>query len=279
MKTKRSLITFLSALAVGAFTIGHSFATVIYEDNFVTANTGDPVNGRQPNLVNTGSATYTASSNLVMFDTGPAVSQGTGTEYANLALPSLTASDTVILTLNLRPISSDPDNWIGLGFTDTTGNFWGSNGGAWAILTGAVPGSPSAGGNVVGFSGPGPANIYFNNGGQAASFGGTSGSQLKLTYTVGTGNMKIDLSSINGSATLYNGLIDYAGVPGDPAPTNVLNYATFQFNNQNNSNEVDIGFVSHLKVEVIPEPTTVGLILLSGSLMSLFLVKRRRLLA
>lgn len=96
---------------------------------------------------------------------------------------------------------------------------------------------------------------------------------MKLTYTVATGNLKVEL----GTQTVFQGLIAYGGVADTAAPLSALNYFTFQWNTQLNDASATPGYFDSIKVSVVPEPSTWAL--LAGSLTALVVFRRRRLRA
>jgi hypothetical protein len=244
MSTKLKSVLLVAGLCLSAQ------ATVIFEDNFTGAS-GTLLNGRSPNLVNTEGNTYTAPTSLLLNGSGWAVSTN-GSGSASIAMPTLTANETVIMTAVLRPRNT-ANNWMGFGFTDVVGSL-ATEGIAWAFLRG---GTHSNGGRVTVNSGDGTTGaLYSSTAAEVGWAGATDPSTMKITYTVGTGNMKVEL----GTQTVFEGLIAYNGAAGTPAPLEALNYFTFQWSSQNIDTSAAPGYFDSIKVEVIPEPATIGML-------------------
>jgi hypothetical protein len=246
MSTKLKSVLLVAGLCLSAQ------ATVIYQDNF-TGTGGSLLNGRSPDTVNTGGATYTASDTLKLDGNGRAVSTN-GSGSASIAMPTLTANDTVIMTAVLRPRNT-VNNWMGFGFTDVAAGSLATDGIAWAYLRG---GARSNQGQVTIASGDGTTGQLYTTAvpPEAGYAGLTDPSTLKITYAVSNGNMKVEL----GANTVWEGLIDYGGVADTPAPAAALDYFTFQWNAQFPDTNANPGYFDSITVEVIPEPATIGML-------------------
>ncbi len=218
-------------------------AAVVYQDDF-TGVAGSLLNGRSPNLVNTEGKTYTATDTLQLDGNGLAVSTS-GAGSASIAMPALTANDTVVMTAVFRPRSSS-NNWMGFGLARDPAALTG-DGAVWVL----VRGGPHSNGGIVSISsGPGTAgNVYATLAGTQpeAGFEGINPSTLKITYIVKTGHMKVEL----GVNTVFEGLIAYNGTAGTPAPLDAIDYFTFQWNAQLTSTSPTPGYFDSITVEVI----------------------------
>jgi hypothetical protein len=244
-------------------------ATVIYQDNF-TGTGGSLLNGRAPDTVNTGGKTYTASTTLNLSTNASATGWAVSTVaagYAAIQMPTLTVNDTVIMTAVLRPRNSQ-NNWLGFGLQSDNTNGVGTIGTAWAYLRG---GQHSNSGKVSIASGPGAASNLYASAVAEPGFEGLNPSTMKITYAVSNGYMKVEL----GANTVWDGLIDYGGVD-TPAPLTAIDYFGFAWNTQNTDSTTTPGYFDSIKVEVIPEPATIGML---GLGMLTILAIRRKFLA
>ena len=267
---KKSTSLSLGALAAAALFIANTGnATVIYQDNF-SGTIGTSINGRTPDVTDTTGFKYVADAALVVSGDGRVVSIN-GAGAMNIALPTIISDQVITITLQLRPQSSVA-NWIAVGLkADTTGNQL-SNGTAWALLGGS-PAYPVGSAQV--FSGAATAGPLFGAG-SLPSAGLSNDSTMVLAYNTTSGNLKVDLSSINGSATLFNGIIAYGGIANTPAPLSAVQALGIQWDNQNNSGGdwADIGYVKSLTVDVVPEPATWALLAIGFT--GIVILRRRR---
>ena len=240
----------LGALAAAALFLANTGnATVIYLDNF-GGTVGTNIDGRTPDVTDTTGFTYVATNggSPLVVDGGGRVVSINGEGAMNIALPTITSDQVITITLQLRPQQASVDNWIAVGLkADTTGNQL-SNGTAWALL-GGFPAEGAGSAQV--FSGDATAGPLFSAN-PVASAGLSKVSTLTLVYNTTTGNLKVDLSSINGSATLFNGIISYGGTANTPAPLSAVQALGVQWFKQNTSNGgvADAGYVDSLKVDV-----------------------------
>jgi hypothetical protein len=226
-----------------------SYKGVVYEDDFSGA-AGTSLDGRSPNLVNVTGNTYSTQSvgNFQLNGSGRLwlEGSGTGTGWARIALPSALSSDVIVTELVLRPrVSTNIANWIGIGLSTNSDVSMGSTtsgGVAWVLLRGNAS---TAAGRIEVFSGYGTVDSLYNTGaGSEAGFEGDNPSTLKLTYTVATGNLKVELGGIE----KFNGLIAFGGTANTPAPLSAISHLLFQFNVQNRSTQLNPGYIDYLKV-------------------------------
>jgi hypothetical protein len=248
-KMKSMLLVAGLSLSTQAFLFavtGLSFpaqAGIIYQDNFA-GTAGTLLNGRSPNVVNTGGKTYTASTSLLLNGAGWAVSTN-GTGSASIALPALTPSDTVIMTAVFRPRNT-VNNWMGFGLSRDPLAL-STDGTAWAYLRG---GTHSNSGRVVIASGNGTTGQLYASTAAEAGFQDANPSTMKITYTVGTGNMKVEL----GANKVFEGLIAYGGTNNTPAPLSAIDHFSFQWSSQLASTSPTPGFLDSITVEVERNP-------------------------
>ena len=225
MKTKMKSMLLVAGLSLSTQAFLFSIAglcplaraAVIYQDDF-TGDAGTLLNGRAPNVFTATTNTYTAATVLQLDGSGRCVS-GNGGGYASIALPALTSNDVIVIEGVFRPWNSaNVNNWLGFGLAGDPGGITGT-GTAWAYLRG---GNKSNQGQVTVFSGNGIAGQLYVSTSAEPGFGGLNPSTLKITYTVKTGNMKVEL----GTNTVFEGLIAYGGTTNTPAPLSAMDYFT-----------------------------------------------------
>jgi len=262
MNTKLKSVLLVAGLSLSAQ------AAIIYQDDF-SGTAGSLLNGRAPNVVNTTGNTYTAASVLELNGSGRAVSSNGG-GYASIALPAVTEDDVVVMEAVFRPRSSN-DNWMAFGLAKESAADLTNHGTAWVNLRG---GPHANGGRVTVFSGNATSGQLYQTATppEAGWAGATDPSTMKITYTVKTGNMKVEL----GANTVFEGLIDYNGVADTPAPLSAIDHFTLQWSGQDLSTSATPGYFDSVTVSVIPEPATIGMLGL-GTLVTLGI--RRKLMA
>jgi len=224
-----------------------SYKGVVYEDDFSGA-AGTSLNGRSPNLVNVTGNTYTTVGGIFELDGNGRlwlVGSGTGNGWARIALPSALSSDVIVTELVLRPrVSTNIANWIGIGLSTNSDVGMGnttSGGVAWVLLRGNAS---TAAGRIEVSSGYGAVGPLYTSTVSESGFQGNNPSTLKLTYTVATGNLKVELGGIE----KFNGLIAFGGTANTPAPLSAISHLLFQFNTQNRSTQLNSGYIDYLKV-------------------------------
>lgn len=249
MRIKYFPLLFLaSLLVVGGASITPCSARVIFEDDF-SGDPGTPLNGREPAIANTDSKTYVTYPGIVLLGERRMGTLGRR-NWGGIELPPLSGTETlgietIVVTIELRPANSDgADNWMGVGFTDRSGDLIGF-GAPWVLLSGG-----DLGGKVSVFSGPATEGTLYASSQREPTAQGESPSILKLTYNVGSGDLRVEL----GEATVFNGVISYKGKPSSPVPLDALRYVSFEWYDQDTSADELPGFISKLKVEVLSEP-------------------------
>lgn len=209
------------------------------------------MNGRSPNLVNTTGSTYTVEQGSILLDspsTGKLVVSGqlSGNARAVIPLPAVTLSDIISVEAVIRPQGPDtPSNWIGIGFIDESGGDVPTNATAWAWLFG---GTHTHSGLLIAASGPGTVGSIFARVNAAGYQGPLNASTLKLTYTVSTGNVKVEL----GSTIHSNDNVRYNGLGNTPVPLTALKRAFLAYRNTNRSaSGSDAGYIDYYKVSYL----------------------------
>jgi hypothetical protein len=229
------------------------FKGTVYEDDF-SGTAGVSLNGRSPNVVNMTGNTYTTQFGNFQLDGNGRlwlVGSGTGTGWARIALPSGQSGSVIVTEIILRPknLDSTRGNWIGVGLSTDSATGMGdtaSGGVAWALLRGHTS---NAAGKIEIYSGYGTVDsLYATGAGSEAGFQGNNPSTLKLTYTVSTGNLKVELGGIE----KFNGLIAFGGTADTPAPISALSHLMFNFNLTGRSGDgIHAAYVDYLKVSFL----------------------------
>jgi hypothetical protein len=246
-----SAISFQGKPAIEAWFEGKQvfgYKGVVYEDDFSGA-AGTSLNGRSPNLVNITGNTYTTQfGNFQLDGSGNlwAVGTGTGSAFYRIALPRVQNDDIIVTELVLRPrVSTNINNWVGIGLStnSATGMANNTSGGvAWVFLRGNVF---SSAGRIQVYSGYGLLGDLYGSASSESGFEGDNPSTFKLTYTVSTGNLKVELGGIE----KFNGIISFGGTANTPAPLSAISHLILQFNAQQLSSAgTDAGYIDYLKV-------------------------------
>jgi len=218
--------------------------TTIYEDNF-DGSTGTLLSGRAPDIVNTTGSTYVASAEVELDGDGNAISTNGG-GVASIALPTINDGDVITITAAIRPVSStDPGNWIAVGFSpNATAGLW-DRGTAWALLRGGPSNKRQGLLNV--FPGPGvdSEKIYASTE-QEPEWGGLGATQLTLSYAVSTGK----LTATIGTHTVFDDVISYNGQAGTPAPQGELRNVVLQWFRQGTPGAPPVGWIESFSVAI-----------------------------
>jgi hypothetical protein len=262
----KTLHPLFAAMAIATFVISPAAnAQIVYQDNF-DGIAGTTLNGRSPDVVNTTGNTWTGSTTLVTSGSGLAVST-LASGVLSIAMPTITLDDVITMTAVLRPRNT-VNNFLAFGLSRSAGALSGE-GTAWAFLRG---GTHANGGMVVANSGSGSTGLLYQTPGDSlpqAGFEGINPSTMTLTYTVLTGNLKVQL----GLNTVFEGLIDYGGVADTPAPLDTMTHFSLQWNSQLLDTNANPGYFDSVTVSVVPEPSTWALV--AGSLTVLAVFRRR----
>ncbi len=253
-----------AALASMAFVglAGTASASVIYQDNF-SGSSNTPLNGAAPT---TGPAGVTWVAGSGWYDNGTETSSGAGNSNAYLPY-TVTAGQVYTLSAGLNP-DNVSGNWFGLGFissTPSTGvSYWfaGSGGGylnagPWLLVTGTRGDTSGNEGNYN----PGP---------------GHSGGYTSFATTSGVQNVAIVLNTTAANWTFQ--VFNNSSAVG-PVVTLASNPSIVGVALGDNGNPMANGTVSDfsLTTSAVPEPATLGLILVGG--LGLLLIGRKRMVS
>lgn len=250
----------LAAALVASLVPSVSHGQVVYEDSF-TSNPGS-LNGRATasgfgSWVNSDGALQTGGGLMTVSTNSPV-------DYhsATFALPTLQSSEILTLSITVRPAGT---GFLGIGFTESPGQFLINSGFSWMYTEGVGGQVPSG---VQIFRGIGAQdNVYT---GVPAGFD----SSLSTTYTFvyDYSARTIGLSATNGAASIvFFSALDVAGLP-----TTAFNNFALQFQGQNLGSDPTASYVDYIRAEVVPEPSTNLLLALGASVLGVAWFRRSR---
>ena len=231
-------------------------ASYLYQDDF-SANAG-ALNGRANA---SGSGTWTADSAFQVGNDKITINSNTPFDYhrATFSLPSLGASDTLSLSITLRP--SGP-TFMGLGFTPNSSEYVQNSGYNWIYF---ASGNPTI--QIL----PGPsisAGLVYNAALTALNFDASLPTTFEYTYSAAAKTLSI--SAVNGtrSSTLLNNA--------DVSATPLSGYSNFalQFQGQNLGSDLSPAYVESMSISIIPEPSTFSMLLCGLGAMTAFYRRR-----
>jgi hypothetical protein len=212
-----------------------------YQDDFNT-NPG-ALDGR---TTATGFGNWTTTDNAFQVGGGRiTINSNTPDDYhaATFALPTLTDTDILSLTITLRPSGA---NFMGFGFTPNSNQYVINNGYGWLYYEGLGSGNP----NIQIFTGASTAGaIYYaplNN--PALNFDASLPTTFQYTYSAAA--KTLSLSAVNG--TTPSTLLNNADV--SAIPLEAFNNFSLQFQGQTLGTDTNPAYVDSLKVEIIPAP-------------------------
>jgi len=222
-----------------------------YVDDF-SANNG-ALSGR---TTATGFGTWATSDNSFQVGGGQiTINSNTPVDYheASFSLPSLT--DTLLFSITVRPSGA---NFMGIGFNPNPATgptpFLTQNGYAWVYYEGLGTGNP----NIQIFRGPSTAGAVY-----AAplthptlNFNPSLATTFEFTYSAPAKTLSLLASNGSNSSTLLNQLNV------STMPLEAFSNFSLQFQGQTLDTDFYPAYVDQLSVSIIPEPTTLDLILL-----------------
>jgi len=268
MKNIPSLRIGLGVLAaLSLYISGNLYGAFVYEDNF-SANNG-ALNGR---TTATGFGNWTVSDDYSpgdrsQFQVGNGtitINSNTPVEWhaATFALPTLTANDTISLSITIRP-AAPAAGFIGFGFTPNANQFVLNSG------YGIVYTESSAGPNIQIFEGPSTGIQPYISSFSALNFNASLPTTYQYTYSASAKTLSINATNGGNSSTLLNNY-DMSAVP----LSGFSNFA-LQFQSVALGNATSPAYVDYLKVEIVPEPSTFAMLLCGLGAMTA-LCRRRR---
>jgi hypothetical protein len=247
---------------ISAMCAGSAMATVIYQDDF--SNNSGALDGRSPNV---GSAWLNAGKNFQVTN-GVLQTTTNGLASAWLTMPTVSAGQVIKVSAVLVANGDVNTDYLSIGFSNLKNPTY-SAGDPWLTMYRRVDVSQGKGILRV-YSGLGSGGIRLvNQEALADAQGFTTNLNARNTvnyeYNTTTGNLLVWLLSANGtSVTQYNGSVNYGNVAGAIVPTDQIKYMAVSFNNVNVVGSANPAYLDNLTVEIIPEPATVGLLMVSG---------------
>jgi hypothetical protein len=233
-------------------------ASYLYQDNF-SANDG-ALNGRANA---SGSGTWTADSAFQVGNDKITINSNTPVDYhrATFSLPTLTANDTLSLSITLRP--SGP-TFMGFGFTPNSGEYVQNSGYDWIYFASGNP-------TIQFLRGQGSAGLGYSEAlaGSVLGFDASLPTTFQYTYSAAAKTLSITASNGGKSSTLLNNL--------DVSTTPLSGYSNFalQFQGQNLGSDVSSpAYVESMSISIIPEPSTFSMLLLGLGTMTAFYRRR-----
>ena len=240
---------------------GNVYGALIYEDTF-SANPG-ALNGR---TTAAGFGNWTTTDSAFQVGSGQiTIDSNTPVDYhaATFALPTLTVSDTLSLTITVRP--SGPI-FTGFGFTPNSAQYVQNSGYDWIYYTGLDSPTPA----IQILTGQGASGLIYNAAltNPALNFDASLPTTFQYTYSASAKTLSIIATNGTNSSTLLNNF--------DASATPLSGFSNFalQFQGQTLSTDTFPAYVDYVKVEVVPEPTTYVMLLCGLGAMTA--LRRRR---
>ena len=241
---------------------GNVYGALVYEDTF----SADPgaLNGR---TTASGFGNWTTTDGAFQVGSGQiTIDSNTPLDYhaATFALPTLTVSDTLSLTITVRP--SGP-NFTGFGFTPGSNQYVINSGYGWVYFEGLGATSP----NIQVFSGAGATGPIYSAAltNPALDFDASLPTTFQYTYSASAKTLSINATNGTKSSTLLNNA-DLSSIP----LSGFSNFA-LQFQGQTLGTDPFPAYVDYVKVEVVPEPTTYVMLLCGLGAMTALRCRRR----
>jgi len=235
-------------------------ASYLYQDDF-SANAG-ALNGR---TTATGFGNWTAGGAFQVGSDQITINSNAPVNYhaASFSLPSLAATDTLSLSITVRPSGA---SFMGIGFTSGSGQYLINSGYAWLYYEGLGAGTP----NIQFFKGGGAtgAAYYATLDNPALNFNASLATTFQYTYSAS--DKKLSLSATNGSNS--STLLDKMDV--SALPVDSFNNFALQFQGQTLGTESNPAYVDNLSVSIIPEPSTFSMLLCGLGAMTAFYRRR-----
>jgi hypothetical protein len=232
-------------------------ASYLYQDDF--SNNAGALNGR---ATASGFGAWTADSAFQVGSDKITINSNTP-DYnkATFALPTLGASDTLSLSITVRPSGS---LFTGFGFTSGSDQYVSNTGYNWIYFTGLGNANP----RIEVLTGRGPEGLSYSASltNLALNFDASLPTTFQYTYSA----QKLTISASNGgnSSLLVNNL--------DVSTTPLSGYSNFalQFEGQTLGDNANPAYVDRLSVSIIPEPSTFSMLLCGLGAMTVFYRRR-----
>jgi len=212
-----------------------------YQDDFST-NPG-PLNGR---TTANGFGNWTTSDSAFQVGNGQiTINSNTPVDYhaATFSLPTLGATDTLSLSITLRPSGSI---FTGFGFTPNSGQYVQNNGYNWIYYTGLGHVDPRI--QILTGQGPNGAIYSAELTNTALNFDASLATTFQYTYSAAAKTLSITATNGGNSSTLLNNFDASA------TPLEAFQNFALQFQGQDLGTDTNPAYVDSLKVEINPAP-------------------------
>jgi hypothetical protein len=244
----KKALSFIAAAFIT--TVGNLYsASYLYQDDF-SANAG-ALNGRATaagfgNWTNADGA-FQVGSDMITINSNTPVDYHT----ASFSLPTLGATDILSLSNTVRP--SGP-LFTGIGFNPNPAAYLTQSGYAWVYYEGLGAANP----NIQIFQGPSTAGAvyYAPLTHPTLNFDPSLATTFEFTYSAAAKTLSLLASNGSNSSTLLNQLNV------STMPQEAFSNFSLQFQGQTLDTDFYPAYVDQLSVSIIPEPTTLDLILL-----------------
>jgi len=234
-------------------------ASYLYQDDFST-NPG-ALDGR---TTASGFGNWTADSAFQVGSDQITINSNTPVDYhrASFSLPSLGASDTLSLSITLRPSGS---LFTAFGFTSGPGEYVSNSGYNWIYFASGNP-------TIQFLRGQGPTGLSYSAAltHPALDFDASLPTTFEYTYSASAKTLSLLASNGGKSSTLLNNL--------DVSTTPLSGYSNFalMFQGQELGTSSNPANVDRLSVSIVPEPSTFSMLLCGLGAMTAINRRRRQ---
>jgi hypothetical protein len=257
-------------------------ATIIFNDNF--ENNSGSLHSRRPDAFDAGVSglAYWKNEALNLSVTKGVLqtTESTGQQSAWLTLPEISSGDVIRVSAVMVANGDANTDWLSMGLLDSKSHTY-QKGQPYCTLTRNATGNGANMGllKVYGGEGSAPGTLASQNylkEPQGFTTNLNARNTVAFEYDTASGNLAVWLTSEGGTTvTQYNGSVNYNGVEGQAVPLGDLNYFGVTFNSVNSTGSADPAYLDNLVVEIIPEPSTIGLFVVSS--IGLFLARSFRM--
>ena len=234
-------------------------ASYLYQDDF-SANAG-ALNGRD---TADGFGAWTADSAFQVGSDKITINSNTPADYhkASFSLPSLGASDTISLSITLRPSGS---LFTAFGFTSGSDQYVSNSGYNWIYF---ATGNPT----IQFLRGQGPTGLNYSAAltNPALDFNASLPTTFQYTYSASAKTLSLLATNGGKSSTLLNNL--------DVSTTPLSGYSNFalMFQGQELGTSSNPAYVDNLSISIVPEPSTFSMLLCGLGAMTAIYRRRRQ---
>lgn len=235
-------------------------ASYLYQDDF--SNNAGALNGR---ATTDGFGNWTTSDSAFQVGSGQIrINSNTPVDWhaATFSLPSLGASDTLSLSITVRP--SGP-TMMSFGFTPNSGEYVQNSGYDWIYFASGNP-------TIQFLRGQGATGLNYSAAltNPALGFDASLPTTFEYTYSASAKTLSLLASNGSNSSTLLNNL--------DVSTTPLSGFSNFalQFQGQTLGSDANPAYVDRLSVSIVPEPSTFSMLLLGLGAMTATYRRRRQ---